>query len=193
MKESENWEDLLQKYDQKDKNSKLWLIAAIVIPLVLIGLFLYNNHKEKAAIKVQEDVVSNLRESLIDSLNSQEVLSDYLERRSIQYLDFLNKKVLDSLQTYYADTLDWYYVNLENASKSQIREAERIWFKKKPRAFAKLDSLEISFSNDEANAHLDIQYSLDSINFKPMFMVLKFNEKGQINFVKSYNYTSKSQ
>lgn len=187
MKEKETWEELLQKVEQKNKTSRLWLALAIAVPVVLIGLFLFRNQKEKAKVEQQAIEVNQLRESIADSINVQATLTAQLKQRTLQYMDVLNKKNLDSLQAYYADTLDWYYINLKHASRIQVRDAENFWFKKKPHAHALVDSLDVSFSKGQSNAYLNIRYSEDSTNFKPIFMVIKFNPQGQITFVKSYN------
>lgn len=187
MKEKETWEDLLQKVEQKNKASRLWLVAAIAIPVLLIALFLFQNQKEKAKVEQQAVEVSTLREAIADSVNVQAKLTEQLKQRTLQYMNVLNKKDLDSLQTFYADTLDWYYINLQHASKAEVRDAEKFWFKKKPQAHAVVDSLDLSFSKGHGNAYLNIRYSEDSTDFRPMFMVIKYNPKGQITFVKSYN------
>lgn len=186
MKESETWEDLLQKVEQKNKTSKIWLAVGIAVPLLLIGFFLARNQKEKAAVAQKAAEVSVLRASIADSISAQANLSAQLNRHTLHYMSVLNKKDLDSLQTFYADTLDCYYINLQHASKSQVRDAEKFWFKKKPRAHTMIDSLDISFSKGQGTAYLNLHYSDDSTKFKPMFMVIKFNQKQQITFVKSY-------
>ena len=188
MKETEKWEELLQKMEQKNRRSRRWLILAIGLPSALILWFLFQNQNEKAEVAQQLVAVETIRESLQDSAKMREALDLRLKELTFQYMEVLRQKNSDSLQHFYADTLEAYYINVTNGTRASVKAAEDFWFKRAPRELVALDSLDIVQTKDRYTAYANIRYSKDSTKtpLTPMFMVIKYNPDFKIDFVKSY-------